>query len=177
MTIYESGRIMHLKEVVMKKILLLVMIFSVMICPGAMAAEGKLDFGLTGGQFTGMGVTTSYFGACVLYGLMDQLDLDVRYESGSSSGLTLNIVHIGGDLNIPLGGKTTPFANFGLDLISGVIPGVGQDSNTGYSYGAGIKHKLASEIIVLLEIKGHTSTYMGVTDTVSTVGAGILFEL
>jgi hypothetical protein len=161
----------------MKKVLLFTIICLFIFSSTAFAKEGEMLTGITLGQFSGLGTTTSYFGASMLYGLMDELDLNVRYESGSSSGLRLSFITVAGDWNIPLNAKTTPFVSFGLDIINGVVPGYFEDSTTGFCYGVGVKHKINQEMAIILEFKGHTATYMGETETASTIGAGFMLSL
>lgn len=161
----------------MKKIIALLVISVFVFVGSSYAKMGSLQAGGDFGSFNGEGISTTYGGAIVNFGLLDVLDVTGRYEAGSYSGATLTFLTVGLNYyfrNVIPG--TRPYITGGVSQVWANVPGWA-DSTTGYFYGGGITQRISPQFLVNVDFRAHEGTYAGFTLNATTISGGLLMEI
>jgi len=161
----------------MKKIILIIMLSVCVLLGSSYAKAGSLQAGGDFGSFNGEGISTTYGGAIVTYGIIDALDITGRYEAGSYSGATLTFLTLGVNFNFrQVFPGTQPYATLGVSQVWANVPGWA-DSTTGYFYGGGITQRIAPQFLVNFDFRAHEGTYAGFVLNATTISGGLLMEI
>ena len=145
----------------MKKIFTILVISAFVLLGSSQAKIGDFQAGGDFGVFNGEGIDTTYGGAVVHYGLLDELDLAFRYEAGSYSGATLSFLTLGGNYYFrDIGTGTKPYITAGGAQIWANVAGWA-DSTTAFFYGGGITHALNEQFLLNFDFRAYSGSYAG----------------
>lgn len=161
----------------MKKIVVSLLIGLFILSTVSQAKTGDFQAGGVFGSFNGEGVSTTYGGPVVHYGLIDELDLAGRYEVGSYAGVTLSFLTIG--LNYyfrDVSKEALPYLTLGISQIWANFTGWA-DSTTGYYYGGGLNYRLNEQFLLNFDFRAHAATYATFVLNATTLSIGLMMDL
>ncbi|MFH1684219.1 MAG: hypothetical protein ABIA67_04985 [Candidatus Margulisiibacteriota bacterium] len=161
----------------MKKIIATVIIGLFVIVGSSYAKAGDFQAGGVFGAFNGEGISTTYGGPVIHYGITNELDIAGRYETGSYSGATLTFLTVGLNYYFRSVTKATrPYITLGASQIWGNFIG-GADSMTGYFYGGGLNYRLTEQFLFNFDFRAHAGNYAGWELNATTLSIGLMMDL
>ncbi|MBU0686887.1 MAG: porin family protein [Candidatus Margulisbacteria bacterium] len=163
----------------MKKfvIFLVICLFVVASSSVCLAKANTLSVGGVFGSFNGEGISTTYGGPVVHYGIMDELDIAGRYEAGSYWGTTLSFLTIGLNYNFyKVTGAVSPYVTAGFAQVYANFPG-GFESTSGFFYGVGLNWRLVDQFLLNFDFRSHQATYAGFTLNATAISVGLMADI